>query len=245
MPRRPQFEELDYQQTPMGDLILQRRTILSLDGLDVFEVKLGDEYLMSSLFTSVEIALADLGVAAAARSTGSSSLKVVVGGLGLGYTARAVLGHESVESLLVVELFEPVIKWHREGMVPLGSELHGDERCRLIHGDFFQCAATEGFDPREPERKFHAVLLDIDHSPRHLLSQGHGPFYEADGLRQLQAWLYPGGVFGLWSNDPPDPEFLNTLEEVFESSQSEEVSFPNPLQDGESQSTVYLATTET
>jgi hypothetical protein len=55
------FAELDYQQTPLGELILRRRRVAELDGLEVFEVKLGDAFLMSSLFHEVEVALADLG----------------------------------------------------------------------------------------------------------------------------------------------------------------------------------------
>jgi len=57
------FEELDYRRTPLGDLILRRRRVLSLEGREVFEVKLGDEFLMSSLFNEGEIALARLGLA--------------------------------------------------------------------------------------------------------------------------------------------------------------------------------------
>src|SRR5437870_11552734 len=84
------FEELDYRPTPIGALSLRRRRELSL-GVDVFEIKLGDEYLMSSLFTASEIELARLGLA----ELSGADLDVVVGGLGLGYTAQAVLGHET------------------------------------------------------------------------------------------------------------------------------------------------------
>src|SRR5687767_427534 len=93
------FEELDYRQTELGELSLRRRQILSLDGLEVFEVKLGDSFLMSSLFHEVEVALADLGLAALERG----ELDVVVGGLGLGYTARAALKHAQVRSVVVVD----------------------------------------------------------------------------------------------------------------------------------------------
>src|SRR3954451_4571226 len=97
MPR--DFEELDFQPTPLGDLSLRRRRIRALDDLEVFEVKLGEAFLMSSLFTVVEVALAQLGLA----PLGAGPLEVVVGGLGLGYTAAAALDHESVGALLVVD----------------------------------------------------------------------------------------------------------------------------------------------
>ena len=153
------FEELDCRSTPIGMLSLRRRRELKLD-VDVFEIKLGDEYLMSSLFTESEIALARLGLA----GLSGDDLDVVVGGLGLGYTARAVLRHQKVRSLLVVEALEAVIDWHEQGLVPLGPELTSDPRCRFVNGDFFALSASEaGFDPKSPGRRFRAILVDIDH----------------------------------------------------------------------------------
>jgi len=80
------FEELDYCPTPIGALSLRRRRDLKLD-VDVFEIKLGDESLMSCLFTATEIALARLGLAELGEG---EARDVVVGGLGLGYTAQAL-----------------------------------------------------------------------------------------------------------------------------------------------------------
>lgn len=231
------FEELDYRQTPLGELTLRRRRMLALDGLEVFEVKLGDAFLMSSLFHEVEVALADLGL----RALGAGEFDVVVGGLGLGYTAVAALAHETVRSLVVVDALDAVIEWHQRGLVPLGPKLTSDPRCRFLHGDFFALAASEaGF---EAGRRFHAVLLDIDHSPRNLLHSRHGSFYEPDGLRALAAHLHPGGVFALWSDDPPDDDFLRTLGVVFSAVETHVVKFSNPLLERESASTVYVART--
>jgi spermidine synthase len=234
------FEELDYRQTPLGELTLRRRRVLSLGGVDVFEVKLGDAFLMSSLFHEVEVALADLGLGA----LGAGEWDVVVGGLGLGYTAVAALEHASVRSLVVVDALDAVIGWHQRGLVPLGAKLTGDPRCRLVHGDFFAMAGSgTGFDPAQPGRRFHAVLLDVDHSPRNLLHPRHAAFYRPDGLRALAAHLHPGGVFALWSDDPPDDEFLRALDAVFGNSKAHVVKFANPLLETESASTVYVART--
>ncbi len=232
------FEELDFRPTPMGDLTLRRRIVRALDDLEVFEVKLGDAFLMSSLFHEVEVALADLCL-----SNQPTPLDVVVGGLGLGYTAAAALRHEAVRSLLVVDALQPVIDWHRSGLVPLGAGLTADSRCRFVHGDFFALASTPdpGFDSESPARLFHAVLLDIDHSPRNLLHPRHNSFYQPAGLSQLAAQLHPGGVFGLWSDDPPDDEFLQALKAVFAETQAQIVKFHNPLLDADSASTVYVA----
>lgn len=236
------FAELDFRQTPLGELSLRRRRLLALGGQEVFEVKLGDAFLMSSLFHEVEVALADLGLAAAALQV--HGLDVVVGGLGLGYTALAALRHPTVRSLLIVEALEPVMEWHQRGLVPLGPELTADPRCRFVHGDFFALAATtsQGFDPDHPGRKWHAVLLDIDHSPRNLLHARHGVFYEPAGLRGLAAHLHPEGVFALWSDEPPDAGFLSSLREVFGAgAEAHIVSFFNPLLERDSASTVYVA----
>ncbi|HPA19717.1 MAG TPA: spermidine synthase [Verrucomicrobiae bacterium] len=236
------FEVIDFQQTPLGDLMLRRRTVATLGGLEVFEVKLGDEFLMTSLFHDVEVALADFALA----ELDGTALDVVVGGLGLGYTALAALKDARVRSLAVVEALKPVIDWHNQGRVPLASQLVGDPRCRFVHGDFFGLAAVPGagFDPECPGQRFHAVLLDIDHSPRHLLHPRHAAFYEPDGLRQFAAHMQPRGVFGLWSDDPPDPDFLRNLGHVFISSRAQVVKFYNPLQGRDSASTVYIARVE-
>jgi spermidine synthase len=235
------FEILDSQPTPLGELMLRRRRIVSLDDLEVLEVKLGDEFLMSSLFHVVEEALADLGLA----ETEGDELDVVVGGLGLGYTAAASLRETRVRELLVVDRMPSVIGWHRDGLVPLGRELAADGRCRLVEGDFFVLAADPagGFDPAEAGRRFDAVLLDIDHSPRKLLHGSHGAFYSQEGLTRLAEHLHPGGVFALWSDDPPDEPFLADLHAVFAEVSAEIVAFPNPLLDRDSESTVYVAKT--
>lgn len=231
------FEELGWSPTPIGEISLRRRLDTST-GLDIFEVKLGDEFLMSSMFTVAEIELARMALA---RLDGSD-LDVVVGGLGLGYTAQAVLEDRRVSELIVVETLEPVIDWHRRGLVPVGPALTADARCRFVHGDFFAMTDTSGFDPASPHRLFDAVILDIDHSPRHLLADGSADFYGEDGTLRLAEHLRPGGVYALWSNDPPEDEYLGILSTVFVDIAAHVVRFPNPLQDREATNTVYLAT---
>ena len=232
------FEELDFRQTALGELILRRRRIHSLGGIDVYEVKLGEDFLMSSLFHEVEVALSHLGLG----ELEGERWDVVVGGLGLGYTAVAALEHREVASLLVIDALQPVIDWHQQGTVPLGPQLTGDPRTRLLCADFFARAmSAEGFDPQQPGRRFHAVLLDIDHSPRDLLHPRNASFYQPEGLRALGAQLHPGGVFALWSDDPPDDEFMHVLETAFGNARAHVVTFDNPLLDEKSASTVYVA----
>ena len=230
------FEELDYRPTPIGALSLRRRREARL-GVDILEIKLGDEHLMSDLFTASEIALAELGLTACA----GEGLDVVVGGLGLGYTAKAVLDEPRTGSLIVVEYLEAVIDWHRTGLLPLGEGLTADPRCRLVEGDFFAMARGEGFDPDAPGRIFDAILLDIDHSPDALLDPRSESFYQPEGLEKLAAHLRPGGVFGLWSDALADEAFAARLASVFSEAWAEPVTFHNPLQDKPFTQTVYLA----
>ena len=86
------------------------------------------------------------------------------------------------------------------------------------------------------------MVVDIDHSPRHLLVDRSAGFYGVEGTRRLAGHLRPGGVYALWSNDRPDDAYLAVLAEVFVDVAAEVVSFPNPLQDREATNTVYLAT---
>ena len=231
------FEELDWAETPMGPISLRRRLEPTLR-VDVYEAKLGDEFLMSSLFTAAEIALARLGLA----GLPDTDLDVVVGGLGLGYTAQAVLADPRVRSLVVVEALGEVIAWHRRELLPDVVGLAADPRVRLVHGDFFAMVESgTGFDQGAPGRLAHAVLVDIDHTPRHVLHPSHAAFYGADGLGRLVPYLQPGGVFALWSDDPPDAGFEVVLGEVFTSAEAHVVTFANPLTGGESANTVYVA----
>ena len=234
------FAELGHQSTPLGELSLRRRRIFSLDR-DVYEVKLGDEYLMSSLFTESEEQLGRMGVAAVQRAL-SGGIDVVVGGLGLGYTAAAVLGFRGVRSLLVVELFDAVIDWHERGIIPLGRTVSGDPRCRIVRGDFFERTVSEhGFDPDSPGRRHHAVLVDIDHTPDEFLDDAHAGFYESAGLAKVRSLLYDGGVFGVWSDRPPDTSFVSRLSGVFSSADAHPVTIENPLLGDRYTQTVYLA----
>lgn len=235
--RRPRFEELDYQPTPMGAVSLRRRMHPG-SGEDVFEVKLGDEFLMSSLFTAAESELARVALARAP----DRPLRVVVGGLGLGHTAAAALDDGRVRDLVVVEALAPVIEWHRRHLVPLGKRLTDDARCRLVPGDFFALALGEqGFEGDE-DRKVDAVIVDIDHSPRHLLHPRHAPFYQDEGIARVVERLRPGGVFALWSNDPVDEEYLTRLRAVMPDAAAQVVTFPDASGAARAANTVYVAT---
>ena len=214
----PCFEELDCQQTPVGELVLRRRRSPAVSEM-VYEVKLNDEMLMSSSVTAGENALATLAL----EPRKDRPLEVLIGGLGLGCTAAAALRYPNVRRVVVVELLAPVIRWHRHRLVPLAETLMSDPRCCLVQGDFFEQAAESA-----PACRYDAVLLDIDHAPDCLLHADHGRFYASDRLTRLAAGLRPQGVFAIWSAWKPEPAFFETLATVFSAVEAHEVAFWNP-----------------
>lgn len=127
------FEEIDSQDSALGEISLRRRRIPALGERDIYEVKLGDEFLMSSMFYDAEEALSTLGLAAVQ----GENLSVVVGGLGLGYTAVKALEDARIDELFIVEALDTVIGWHRDEKVPLGKILNADSRNRYVLGSFF------------------------------------------------------------------------------------------------------------
>ena len=183
------FQELDWRTTPMGVISLRVRWD-PMARAEVHEIKLDDDFLMSSLFVQGEVDVARLALAELRRRPApDTGYDVAVGGLALGHTALTVLDDPGVRSLVVVEALPEVVSWHEAGLIPAGERLTADPRCRLAQGDFFALAAGGGPDPEAPGRRFHAVVVDIDHSPRHLLNPAHAPFYEPDGVRRLLGHL--------------------------------------------------------
>lgn len=236
---KPMFEQIDSQPTDIGEITLRRRRIPDLTPDDIFEIKLNDEFLMSSLFVRAEEALGEVGI----EATTGEHLKVVVGGLGLGHTAAAALKSPRVASLWVVELLQPVIDWHLTEKVPLGATLHRDPRCHFIQGSFFDLAIGQphGLVPDLSPASLDAILLDIDHSPGDVLAPTNSGFYETASLRAMAGQLTASGVFAMWSNDPPDGAFQDRLTEVFQTVTAHTVTFYNPFMNTESASTVYVA----
>ena len=233
------IEELDYQQTPIGELILRRRRFPVTGEIDVFEVILNDEFLMSSLFTAGEIALATLGLALCE----AEKLDIIVGGLGLGYTAAAALDDSRVRTMTVVEAIPTVISWHQQCLLPVSEKITADPRC-IYHADSFFTLATNKFsalDGASDTHRYHAILLDIDHSPSDVLHVENQAFYTAKGLTQLRECLHQSGVFALWSNELPEESFASLLSEIFPTTTAHVIPVDNPLTGIEGHNTIYLA----
>ncbi len=234
----PLFEEIDSQPSPLGEISLRRRQMPAFGDRGIYEVKLGDEFLMSSMFVAAEEALSTLGLAAVK----GESLSVVVGGLGLGYTAVAALKDERIAELLVVDSLSAVIGWHQKELVPLREILNADARNRYVLGSFFDLATSPstGFDPNCDGKKFDAILLDIDHSRTEYLNAANASFYTTANLTLMAEQLKPGGVFAMWSQNLPEERFETLLKTVFDKVDSHVVSFYNPFQRGDATNSVYV-----
>lgn len=232
------FQELDSQPTAIGELSLRKRRISILADIDIYEIKLNDEYLMSSLFHEAEDQLATLALKE--LDTGQP-LDVVVGGLGLGYTAVSALQFKNLNLLNVVEYLPAIIEWHQKELVPMGSVLKKDPRCHFVQGDFFALNQGTGFDPATPNKKFDSILLDIDHKPDHWLHPNNRSFYSEQGLQNIKRHLRKEGVFALWADGKPQEKFEVLLRRIFKNVTSHSIEFENPITQNTSFGTVYTA----
>jgi spermidine synthase len=228
------IEFLAHQDTAIGTLILRRRALLSKPGTVVTEITLDHEFLMSSYITVSERALARIALE---MHTGDQ-LQILVGGLGLGYTAWEVLQSSRVARAEVVEFVPAVIGWMKEGLVPLSSPLAAEPRVEIVQGDVFQKLALPP-DPAGPP--FDLILIDVDHSPaEHLSDARNDGFYTAEGLRAARRHLAPGGVLGVWSYAESSP-FVGALHEVFREVRVEPLTYLNDLIDGETTDWLFFA----
>jgi spermidine synthase len=224
------LEILAYDETPLGLLCLRRRELLSQPGTVVTEVTLNHEFLMSSLNTLSE---RELSNGALSRHDGED-LKVLVGGLGLGYTAHEVLKSKRVASVEVVEFLPQVIDWMERDLFPVASEIRSDARLKVVSGDVY------GRLSEPPEALFDLILIDVDHSPEENLDLGSNPFYTESGLKAARRHLADDGVLAVWSYAADSP-FATALRGVFEEVTVAPVTFNNVLIDESATDYLFFA----
>ncbi len=195
---------LAYEETPLGPLCLRRRELLSKPGVFVTEVTLNHEFLMSSYNTDSEREISSRAV----EIHGGEGLRTLVGGLGLGYTARELVNDRHVASVQVVEYLPQVISWLRDGLVPLSDELNAAEQLEIIQGDIYETLL------RPPGALFDLIVIDVDHSPSEQLGEEDHQFYTVEGLTGAKAHLRGGGVLAIWSY-AESSDFSAALNSVF------------------------------
>ncbi len=227
------LEILAYETTPLGTLCLRRRELLSRPGTVITEITLDHELLMSSYVTSSERALAE---EALARHT-DSDLSVLVGGLGLGYTANEVLKSARVRRVEVVEFLPAVVGFLRDGLVPLSRELLADPRLVVREGDVYE--QLRGL----AQERWDVVLIDVDHSPQEHLGTTNESFYSESGLERAKQHLSPGGILAVWSYAESSP-FVDALRSTFSIVESVPVTVMNDLVDEEQTDWLFIARDE-
>lgn len=221
---------LAYEDTPLGPLCLRRRELLSRPGTVVTEITLDHEFLMSSYNTVSERALAGTAL----EMHGGTDLRVLVGGLGLGYTAHAALEDPRVAHVEVVEFLPQVIDWLEQDLVPLSAALTSDSRFRVVLGDVYARMLAP------PAGRFDLILVDVDHSPDDRLSEEDTGFYTEEGLARARRHLAPGGVLGVWSY-AEDSAFSRALRRVFGEVRVEPIAFWNDLVEEETTDWLFFA----
>lgn len=227
---RSNLEILAYETTPLGDLCLRRRELLARPGTVITEITLDHQLLMSSHITVSEEALA---TEALARHS-DRDLSVLVAGLGLGYTASAVLRSPRVERLEVIELIDAVVGFMNDGLVPLAEELLADERFGVRQGDAYALLAGHAVE------RWDLVLIDVDHAPDDHLGAGNSSFYTPPGLARAKLHLAPGGILAVWSYAESSP-FADALRAAFTEVEVVPVRYFNDLVGEEHSDWLFLA----
>lgn len=188
------FVELDHER-----ISGQRRLALFQRG-DDFYIQIDGEELMSSRRHGSEEDLARLALAE--LGPGARAPRVLVGGLGLGYTARAALDRLPPDgALTVAEVYSSVVRWNRERLGHLAGYPLRDPRATVVEADVAELLRPRAFD---------AILLDVDNGPDALTRPENERLYDDAGLARIRRCLGRGGVLGLWSA-AGDERFLRRL----------------------------------
>ena len=190
------FRNLAETRTPDGS----RFSLHEHDG-DFF-LKLNGRQLMGSNNTVSELMLADL---ACGFSRVPDAPRVLIGGLGLGFSLRRVLDLSGPKAVVqVAELLPEVVTWNREFLSRLNGKLLDDPRVEIFTGDVFDCIK------RGPAR-FDAILLDVDNGPTSFVQAKNSRLYTGNGLALIRRALRPGGRVAFWSAER-EPAFPGQLE---------------------------------
>ena len=185
------WKTLATSHAPGGSLLMLQQRDLE------YAIRVDGQTLMSSRSTGSERAMAE--AACASRSP----RKVLIGGLGMGYTLRAVLDLVGANAqVTVAELAQAVIDWNKGVLAPLANSPLDDPRVQVIARDVRKVYKSGPFD---------AILLDVDNGPTAMTADSNDSLYDDHGLALARAALHPKGIFIVWSAGP-DQKFVRRLE---------------------------------
>lgn len=187
----PAVIELGRAEGARGEIRLRRRIE---DGVGIDELVINGVFAMDSAETTTERALGRLA------GTTRPGARVLVGGLGLGYTVAAVLEHD-VAAVDVVELEPVLLDWARSGLTDTLRAVGADPRVRLMAGDVADLVAGAAPAGSAPGT-WDAIVLDVDNGPDFLIHRANAALYEERWLRTALGRLRPGGLLAIWCQGP-------------------------------------------
>ena len=169
-----------------------------------YSIRVGGLELMSTRQYASEERMAELGCE---HLSPTAKPRILIGGLGFGYTLKATLKHAPAKaSITVAELMAAVIGWNRNPALPLASAALNDPRVKIVHKDVAAIISTEraGYD---------VMLLDIDNGPAAFSTKGNADLYSDIGLHMIFGALRPGGCVIFWSAAAA-PAFVKLLSKI-------------------------------
>jgi spermidine synthase len=224
-----EYSEVARAESPRGEIVLRERRDPEAgpNAPVVLELRVNGVFVMDTFETSSE-----KGLATAALKRVETPRNVVIGGLGLGFTAHEVLADQRVERLVVVEVEDALVQWMRDGTVPHGPAYLADERLTVMTADI-RVAMAEA-----TPAAYDLVLLDVDNGPGFLVHDENEEIYQRDFLEMTERCLRPGGALVIWSA-AESPVLQAEMREVF----GDAVALPYEvtLQSRDEQYWIYLA----
>jgi spermidine synthase len=191
--------------TPQGELQLQQWLETDEKNQPVYEIIFNGVFLMASYNELSEKELATLAVEPLASER--QDIRVLVGGLGIGYTLRAVLDCAGIQAVDVVEIEQYIISWAKSFFRELNGYACSDSRVHLIKMDLGDYIFTT-------EKSYDAIILDVDNGPTWLALGSNQRLYEKPALDEMKGLLRDGGVFIVWAAQKCTA-FQKRLEDVF------------------------------
>lgn len=187
--------------TPDGSAL----TLVEHDG--EFVLRVNGRELMSTMRHASELRLGELG-GLAAHAMRKPRPRILIGGLGLGFTLRGALAKAPQDAEVVVaELMPEVLEWNRNAAWPLAHDVLADPRTTVVVGDVFGLVA-------KAEQRFDAILLDADNGTTAMMTEGNKRLYASSGLGVVKGALNPGGIAVYWSAAAKEPALEHTLKKL-------------------------------
>ena len=201
-----EYVEVARADSERGELVLRERRPGPDDesaGPTVLELRANGVFVMDTAEHASERALAD-----AALDAVGEPRRVLVAGLGLGFTLDRVLGDRRVEQVDVVEIEPALVEWMRDGTIRHGRRLLADSRVRVVVADIARALSEAG------PATYDVVLLDVDNGPGQLVHEANRAIYDEPFLRAVHDRLSPGGALVVWSAARAR-QLVDTLRAVF------------------------------